>query len=376
MPDSGPPAFDGVILVVPEAGDHVVGGLRLVERAAFTIARAGARRLLLLGSPPTSPGRLPDLPITRGNLADATVRAWLEAASPHVIVAPATTVVDPGTIMALATAEGPPILVASGRAGLWRSDPASLGTRLAASLPLNAESAGGDTWSPPPGALITAATDDASRSEAERALYARLGRSGDGWFTRHVDRRFSRALTRLLLPTGVAPNVVTLVSITIGIAGGCCFAAGTPTMAMFGALLFLASTIIDGCDGEIARLTFRESTFGARLDVLGDNLVHLFLFGGIAVGLYRRSADPTIAILGVALVVGVCVAMAAVYLCIVRREPNPRQRILFEAFASREFAYLLVILTVTSHLDWFLWMSAIGTYVFAIGLILLGRRPA
>lgn len=319
---------------------------------------------------------MPDLPITRAEPADATLESWLTSATPHVVVAPATTVVDPPTIRALSSAQGGPVLVAAGAAALWRCDATTLGARLGGNGPLHAESGTEGTWQPPPGALLIPATDDAGRAEAEHALYARLGRSGDGWFTRHVDRRFSRALTRILLPTGIAPNLVTFISMTIGIVGGGCFAAGTPTMAMVGAVLFLASTIIDGCDGEIARLTFRESTFGARLDILGDNLVHLFLFGGIAVGLYRRSADPTIALLGLALVLGVCVAMAAVYLCIVRQEPAPRQRMLFEAFASREFAYLLVVLTVTGHLDWFLWMSAVGTYVFAIGLFALGRRPA
>ena len=375
MPDVGAPAFDGVI-VVETGADHVVGGLRLLERAAFTFARAGARRLLLIGSSPTPLARLPDLPITRSEAFDAAVESWLAYATPHVIVAPASTITDPPTLAALAAASGPPLLVAAGTAALWRCDPTTLGTRLGAGDPLRVAPTAGTAWHPPPGALLAAATDDTNRAEAERALYARLGRSGDGWFTRHVDRRFSRALTRILLPTGVAPNVITLASITIGIAGGWCFAAGTPAMAMIGALLFLASTIIDGCDGEIARLTFRESRFGARLDILGDNLVHLFLFGGIAVGLYRRSAEPTVALLGGALVLGVCVAMAAVYMCIVRHEPNHRQRMLFEAFASREFAYLLVVLTVTGHLDWFLWMSAVGTYVFAIGLFVLGRRPA
>lgn len=371
MPDQDRPAFDGVIVVGPEAR-HVVGGLRLLERAAFTFARAGARRLLLVGSTATMSGRLPDLPITHGSPSDPAVASWLAAAAPRVVVAPATTVVDPETIAALATADGASMLVAVGANGLWRSDPATVATRITAGNSLEADASNDDSWHPPAEALLVRATTDATRVDAERALYARLGRSGDGWFTRHVDRRFSRALTRVLLPTGVHPNVVTILSMTIGITGGLCFATGSQTMAMLGALLFLASTIIDGCDGEIARLTFRESTFGARLDILGDNLVHLFLFGGIASGLYRRSADPTVALLGVALVIGVCAAMAAVYFCVVRREPSSRQRMLFEAFASREFAYLLVVLTLTGHLDWFLWMSAVGTYVFAIGLFLLG----
>ncbi len=76
--------------------------------------------------------------------------------------------------------------------------------------------------------------------------------------------------------------------------------------------------------------------------------------------------------------VGVLFAMATVYGCIVRREPSAAQNKLYEMFASREFAYLLVILTLVGRLDWFLWLSACGTYVFAIGLWILGgsRDPA
>jgi phosphatidylglycerophosphate synthase len=371
VPDASP-AFDGVIVVGADA-DRVVGGLRLLERSAFALARAGARRLLCLGERPSAPGRLPDLPVAWGAQREPALRAWLAGALPRVLVASATTVADPATIAALATADGPDTLAAPRPAVLWRTDPATLAAR-ATGRPLEPDPAEDARWSPPPGGLLMAATDEPSRAAAERALFARLGRSGDGWFTRHVDRRFSRALTRVLLPTGVAPNLVTLVSITIGIVGGCCFALGSPTAAMVGALLFLASTIIDGCDGELARLTFRESTFGARLDILGDNLVHLFLFGGIAIGLYRRSVDPAIAVLGVVLVIGVCVAMAAVYLCLVRREATRPQQVLFDTFASREFAYLLVVLTFVDRLDWFLWLSAVGTYAFALGLLLLGRR--
>jgi phosphatidylglycerophosphate synthase len=371
VPDTvAPAAFDAVV-VVADGADEVVGGLSLLQRMAFTMARAGCGRLLCLGDRPSSGGRMPDVATTWSDAPDA----WLAGCRVPVVVAPATTVTDATTVAELVRASGPPMLAAPGPVTLWRTDAASLlalyrtcGGSVVAS-PREAVS-----WRPPMEALLCAAADAGGRAEAEHRLYAHLGRSGDGWFTRLVDRHLSRVLTRVLLPTGISPNQVTVGSIAIGIAGGCCFALGTPRAAMIGALLFLASTIVDGCDGEIARLTFRESAFGARLDILGDNVVHLFLFGGIAAGLYRRSGDTAIATLGAALVVGVLVAMATVYACVVRRPPNAAQRALFEAFASREFAYLLVVLTVIGHLDWFLWLSAVGTYAFAAGLLLLGRR--
>jgi len=369
------PPFDGVIAVA-EGADHVVGGLRLLERAAFTLARGGARRLLCVGARPARPLRLPDVPTAWHEHATRRPPDWLRDAAPIILVTNTATVTDPATIIGLATAPGPLPLAASGPTVLWRTDPATLSGLFQTVAGINSLEPPPTlpSWHPRTGALLCAARDATSRQEAERMLYARLGRAGDGWFTRVVDRQLSHLLTRLLLPTGVSPNQVTIASMAIGIGGGCCFALGSPAAAILGALLFLASTVVDGCDGEIARLTFRESAFGARLDILGDNLVHLFLFGGIAVGLYRRSADPQIAALGLALIAGVSFAMATVYCCVVRRPPNPAQRTLFEAFASREFAYLLVVLTLAGRLDWFLWLSALGTYAFSVGLLVLGRR--
>ncbi len=228
-------------------------------------------------------------------------------------------------------------------------------------------------WSPPDAALLVDASSEAGRNHAARALLARVGRAGDGWFTRHVDRRFSRAITRLLLPTGVTPNAITLLSIAIGLAGGVLFATGRPPAAVAGALLFLLSTIVDGCDGEVARLTFRESRFGARLDLAGDNVVHLVLFAGIAIGLHRRAPGPRIVILGVLLVIGVLLSMATVWWSMARHQPTAAQRRLFEAFASREFAYALLFLTMAGLLEWFLWAAAIGNYAFSAGLLALGR---
>jgi phosphatidylglycerophosphate synthase len=366
------PAFDAVIVVTP-AADGVVGGLTCFQRLAFAMARAGCGRVLCLGDRPRSAAhRLPTVAWTWTDAPDA----WLAGCRAPLLVATTDAVTDAATIVDLLRAPGPATLVAASAAPLWRTDAATLAATFAAGglRGAGAPPAEPAPWHPPPTALLCRAGDPDARAAAERCLYVRLGRAGDGWFTRLVDRRLSRVVTRLLLPTGISPNQVTIGSIAIGIAGGCCFALGTPGAAAIGALLFLASTIIDGCDGEIARLTFRESVFGARLDVLGDNVVHLFLFGGIAAGLYRRSGDPLVAWLGVVLVLGVLLAMATVYWCVVRQAPNASQRALFEAFASREFAYLLVVLTLIGRLDWFLWMSAIGTYVFAGGLLALGRR--
>jgi phosphatidylglycerophosphate synthase len=372
VPDGAPAprGFDAVLVVDPPS-EASVAGLRLVERSAWTVARAGAGRLLCVGRRPAAPLRLPEVPIAWAASIDApTVSRWMETGSGPVVVLDAATVVDRDTITALVAADGDGVLDADG-AGILRRCPR---TRLAAVLAVGCDLPDARLWTPPAAALMRRAHDAAGRRTAARALFASLGRPGDGWFTRHVDRRISRVLTRLLLPTGVTPNQVTLGSITIGFVAGALFATGSPADAFAGSLVFLASTIVDGCDGELARLTFRESAFGAKLDVIGDNVVHVALFAGIAAGLYRRHPDPRLALVGAALVIGVLAAMAAVYVFFVRGRPSAGQRRLFEAFASREFAYLLVALTVAGRLEWFLWASVCGTYAFVAGLLVLRPR--
>ena len=51
-----------------------------------------------------------------------------------------------------------------------------------------------------------------------------------------------------------------------------------------GALLFLSHSILDGCDGELARLRFQESRWGGILDFWGDNVVHVAVFACMGIG--------------------------------------------------------------------------------------------
>ena len=362
--------------------------MSLLERAAFTMARAGACRLLCLGPRSERDPRLPPVPVSWVADTDArALAAWCGDAAGVIVGMEATTVVDRDTVVALVNAPQRGCLEADGPGLLWRCEPAALPTLLLAAtrhsttLPADNRGKRGEvatlpgttSWAPPAAALFTRADDAAGCAAAERALYARLGRPGESWFNRSVDRRASRVLTRCLLPSGVTPNQITCASIGLGIVAGLLFATGHPGLAVAGALLFLLSTIVDGCDGEIARLTFRESRLGARLDVVGDNVVHLFLFGGIAAGLHRRSPEGGFAVLGGLLVGGAVLAMTTVYLSFVRRRPTAAQQALFEAFASREFSYLLVVLTLAGKLEWFLWVAAAGTYAFIAGLLVLGR---
>ena len=208
-----------------------------------------------------------------------------------------------------------------------------------------------------------------SVATAEAHLIRGLGRDGDSPLVRLIDRRISQAITKRLVHTTITPNQITLVSAGIGLSGALLLAHPSRLWQVLGSLLFLLSTIIDGCDGEIARLTFQESEFGAKLDVIMDNVVHIFLFSCIALGLYRQEQHTLYLLLGGLTLGGVLLSMA-LYLPYLWHSRVARQTVmrLHEVLASRDFAYLLPVFALLHLLHWFLWAATIGTYLFALAL--------
>jgi len=214
--------------------------------------------------------------------------------------------------------------------------------------------------------------------QVEAQLLQRLGRHGDSPVVRLIARRLSRTVTHKLIHTSIRPNHVTVVSGAIGICGALCLAQPHIGWQVIGSLLFLLSTVVDGCDGELARLTFQESSFGAKLDVTMDNVVHGVLFPAIAIGLYREQQNPVYLVLGALALGGVLLSMW-VFLPHVLHHVSPRTRKtrLHESLASRDFAYLLPFLAMFHLLHWFLWATVIGSYAFAgAWLVLRRRQPA
>src|SRR4051794_36207165 len=114
----------------------------------------------------------------------------------------------------------------------------------------------------------------------------------DGFMARHFDRKISGAITLQLLKTSITPNQVTIGVTILGVIAGACLAQPGYRPKVLGAFLFLATSILDGCDGEIARAKKMMSKLGGWLDLWGDNVVHVAVFYGLGVGLYRDSGYP------------------------------------------------------------------------------------
>jgi phosphatidylglycerophosphate synthase len=118
------------------------------------------------------------------------------------------------------------------------------------------------------------------------------GKSRDGFVSRYLNRPISRAVSRLFLKTPMTPNVWTLLITLLPVVGFLFVIRGDYLGFVVGATLYQVHSILDGCDGEIARVRYLDSEKGPGLDAFGD-LIALLLFSlGLGVGLFR-AADAT-----------------------------------------------------------------------------------
>ena len=122
---------------------------------------------------------------------------------------------------------------------------------------------------------------------ATGALLESLRKPQDGIVSRALNRRLSLAVTRVLCGTGLRPNTLSVAILAIGAAGAWLASRGTLPSVAIGGVLFQAQSVLDGCDGELARMTFRGSKAGEWIDTVGDDLTNYGFFAGLACGLGR-----------------------------------------------------------------------------------------
>jgi phosphatidylglycerophosphate synthase len=352
-------AVPGVLLTVPADGrprvppETLVAGLTVRRRIELAARRAGWET----GAPAAAtPERQRVVLVADNVVPDAD---WLRALR-QLPFRPGRLYVDPAAALVVDAPPSDPALDGMAR---WRS----FGEATAALTPKFAST---PLPIPPAGRFVLTSPRDVQA--AERWLLRRLIKTSEGFMSRHVERRLSLALTRRLCRTSITPNAMTIVSLTVGLLAAPFFLSSSPISQVAGALLFLAHSILDGCDGELARLKFLESRWGAVLDFWGDNLVHVAVFSMIAVGWSRELGAAWPLALGAFVVAITATAATIVYARTVRKPAavapeSPLARVV-DALSHRDFIYVIVALAAFGKAAWFLVVTAFGGPVFIIML--------
>jgi phosphatidylglycerophosphate synthase len=336
-----------------------------VERAQRRMpALAAAVRWLAPGAESPDDGPTPWLLLPASSLIHVSALRGLLSAPPP----------PPGAVLAPSAAGPAPVAVAADAlvAALWKD--------LAAGRPVGVELARrlGEA-----GALPREATgpylpvrDNSDLARAEQALESTPGIAADSGVDRYLHRRCSRWITRLLVRTSVTPNQVSLASLAIGLGAVWSFWPATPASAFWGVIVYAIACIVDHSDGEIARLTFQESRFGANLDWTIDTIIH----AGIVLGIGVTAGGPVMAALGVLGAAGV--TLSALF---ARRLPSEIEvgatvGGVLRNIGNRDLFYLLLLAAAALR-----WLApplvgvvtvvvAVGSQVYWVGCVARIRR--
>ncbi len=367
-----------------------VSGRTLTVRAMVAALRAGAA---LIAVPATLRDEAAERALRRMPALAAAVR-WLapgaevpdDDASPWLLL-PASSLIHvsalrgllsppppPGAVLAPSAAGAAPVAVAGAAlvTALWKD--------LAAGRPVGFELARrlGETGALPREATgpYCAVRSESDLARAEDALEATLGIGADSGVDRYLHRRCSRWITRRLVRTRVTPNQVSLSSLVIGLGAVWCFWHATPASASWGVIVYAIACIVDHSDGEIARLTFQESRFGANLDWTIDTIIHT----GVVLGIGVTAGGSVMAALGVLGAAGV--TLSALFARYLPREIEVGRTVggLLTNIGNRDLFYLLLLGTAALR-----WLApplvgavtvvvAVGSQVYWIGCVVGIRR--
>ncbi len=140
--------------------------------------------------------------------------------------------------------------------------------------------------------------------KAEQYLISKLRKPSDGPVSRYLNRPLSIRISKYLVRTDITPNQITVFSFILSMVAAVSFFFTSYIPLLFGGILAQISSIIDGCDGEVARLKFRESSFGSWFDAVLDRYADAFMLFGLTFHAYSKSESTLFLAIGFLAIIG------------------------------------------------------------------------
>ncbi len=198
--------------------------------------------------------------------------------------------------------------------------------------------------------------------QAKKLLLKNLIKQTDGPVSRHINRKVSTALTKLFLKTNTSPDTISLISLFLSVISCHFFVLGNYFSVILGGIMAQLSSIIDGCDGEVARLKFKETKSGAFFDAVLDRYADTLIIFGMVYGFWTLTGNLLVWIAGFFALSGTLINSYTsdkykAEFCkpfVSRKMPVGRDArcfiIMIGAFLNQVF-YTIVLLSIFTHIE-------------------------
>ncbi|AKG91526.1 putative sugar nucleotidyltransferase [Geoglobus ahangari] len=134
--------------------------------------------------------------------------------------------------------------------------------------------------------------DDVRR--AEKALFSLAVKGEDGFISKHINRKISTRISRMLV-NRISPNHATLLSFLVGVISSLSVLVSIPLAG----LIYQLSSILDGVDGEIARVAMKTLKIGGWVDSILDRVVDFLFLSILAYATLRTPQEFFVAMLAI-----------------------------------------------------------------------------
>lgn len=133
-----------------------------------------------------------------------------------------------------------------------------------------------------------------SKKELETKQFSEIYAGTEGWIARALNKKISFKLTSMLLRLPITPNQITVFCFGLGLLGCILLALPDYFLRVLGAVLLQFNSILDGCDGEVARLKIETSRMGAWMDTISDDVLNNVMFACLYIGYIGQHFDETL----------------------------------------------------------------------------------
>jgi choline kinase/phosphatidylglycerophosphate synthase len=147
--------------------------------------------------------------------------------------------------------------------------------------------------------------NEKAHKKAEKMLLNSLrGKSNDGPVSHWLNRPISTRLSKFLVSFNITPNQISFFSFVLSMIAAGLFTLGSYWFLALGGIIAQFASVIDGCDGEVARLKYLSSDYGGWFDAVLDRYADAFLMFGLTWYAYSQDLSPWVLGVGFLAIIG------------------------------------------------------------------------